>query len=31
MRVLLDTHALVWALGEPDRLSWGAGATIADQ
>jgi PIN domain nuclease of toxin-antitoxin system len=31
MRVLLDTHALVWALGEPDRLSSRARATIADQ
>jgi PIN domain nuclease of toxin-antitoxin system len=31
MRVLLDTHALVWALGEPERLSRRARATIADQ
>lgn len=31
MRVLLDTHALVWALGDPDRLSSRARATIADQ
>ena len=31
MRVLLDTHALVWALGEPERLSPRARATIADQ
>jgi PIN domain nuclease of toxin-antitoxin system len=31
MRVLLDTHALVWALGEPDRLSRRARAVIADQ
>jgi PIN domain nuclease of toxin-antitoxin system len=31
MRVLLDTHALVWALGEPDRLSSRARTTIADQ
>ena len=31
MRLLLDTHALVWALGEPDRLSPRARATIADQ
>jgi PIN domain nuclease of toxin-antitoxin system len=31
MRVLLDTRALVWALGEPDRLSPRARATIADQ
>ena len=30
MRVLLDTHALVWALGDPDRLSSRARATIAD-
>jgi PIN domain nuclease of toxin-antitoxin system len=28
--VLLDTHALVWALGDPDRLSSRARATIAD-
>jgi PIN domain nuclease of toxin-antitoxin system len=31
MRVLLDTHALVWALAEPSRLSSRARATIADQ
>ena len=31
MRVLLDTHVLVWALGDPDRLSSRARATIADQ
>ena len=31
MRVLLDTHALVWALSDPDRLSSRARATIADQ
>jgi PIN domain nuclease of toxin-antitoxin system len=31
VRVLLDTHALVWALGQPDRLSSRARATIADQ
>jgi PIN domain nuclease of toxin-antitoxin system len=31
MRVLLDTHALVWALGEPERLSRRARAVIADQ
>ena len=31
MRVLLDTHALVWALGDPDRLSPRARATIANQ
>lgn len=30
MRVLLDTHALVWAAGDPDRLSSRARATIAD-
>lgn len=30
MRVLLDTHALIWALGDPDRLSPRARATIAD-
>jgi PIN domain nuclease of toxin-antitoxin system len=30
VRVLLDTHALVWALGEPDRLSVRARAMIAD-
>lgn len=30
MRVLLDTPALVWALGDPDRLSSRARATIAD-
>jgi PIN domain nuclease of toxin-antitoxin system len=30
MRVLLDTHALVWALGEPDRLSSRARAPSAD-
>jgi PIN domain nuclease of toxin-antitoxin system len=31
MRVLLDTHALIWALGDPGRLSSRARATIADQ
>jgi PIN domain nuclease of toxin-antitoxin system len=31
MRVLLDTHALIWALSEPDRLSSRARAVIADQ
>jgi PIN domain nuclease of toxin-antitoxin system len=31
VRVLLDTHALVWALGDPDRLSSRARGTIADQ
>jgi PIN domain nuclease of toxin-antitoxin system len=31
VRVLLDTHALVWALGDPDRLSSRARATIVDQ
>ena len=30
MRVLLDTHALVWALAEPERLSLRARATIAN-
>ncbi len=30
MRVLLDTHALVWALAEPERLSSRAKATIAN-
>ena len=30
MRVLLDTHALVWALAEPDRLSSRARAALAD-
>lgn len=30
MRVLLDTHALVWALGEPHRLSSRARAAITD-
>lgn len=30
MRVLLDTHALVWALAEPDRLSPRAREVIAD-
>ena len=30
MRVLLDTHALVWALAEPERLSSRARATIAN-
>ncbi|MFI5246104.1 MAG: type II toxin-antitoxin system VapC family toxin [Gemmatimonadales bacterium] len=28
--MLLDTHALVWAAGDPDRLSSRARATIAD-
>jgi PIN domain nuclease of toxin-antitoxin system len=31
MRVLLDTHTLVWALAEPERLSLRARATLADQ
>ena len=31
MRVLLDTHALVWALSDPDRLSRRARAVIAEQ
>ncbi len=30
MRVLLDTHALVWALSEPERLSSRARATVAN-
>ena len=30
MRVLLDTHALVWALAEPERLSSRARTTIAN-
>ena len=30
MRVLLDTHALVWALAEPDRLSPRARAVLVD-
>lgn len=30
MRVLLDTHALVWALAEPDRLSPRARAALVD-
>lgn len=30
MRVLLDTHTLVWALAEPDRLSKRARAALAD-
>ena len=29
MRVLLDTHALIWALADPDRLSSRARAAIA--
>jgi len=30
VRVLLDTHALVWALAEPDRLSSRARAALVD-
>lgn len=30
-RLLLDTHALLWALGEPDLLSAGARAAIEDR
>lgn len=30
MRVLLDTHALLWALLEPERLSVAAATTIRD-
>ena len=30
MRVLLDTHALVWALAEPDRLSPRARVALVD-
>ena len=30
MRVLLDTHALLWALLEPDKLSPAASAVIVD-
>ncbi len=31
MRVLLDTHTLLWALAEPERLGDAARATILDQ
>ncbi len=31
MRLLLDTHALLWWLAEPERLSPAAHAAIADQ
>jgi PIN domain nuclease of toxin-antitoxin system len=31
VRVLLDTHALLWALGEPDRLSKKARKLIVDE
>ncbi len=31
MRLLLDTHVLVWALGDPDRLSAKARAAILDE
>ncbi len=30
MKLLLDTHLLLWAAGEPDRLSADANALIAD-
>ena len=30
MRLLLDTHALVWALAEPDRLSSRARAAVSN-
>ncbi len=30
MRLLLDTHALLWALSEPQRLSTSASAAIRD-
>ncbi len=30
MRLLLDTHALIWALAEPERLEPAAVAAIAD-
>jgi len=31
MKLLLDTHLLLWAAGEPDRLSTGARALIDSQ
>ena len=31
MKLLLDTHLLLWAAGEPDRLSADARALIEDQ
>lgn len=30
MKLLLDTHVLIWAAGFPERLSAGARATLAD-
>lgn len=30
MRLLLDSHALLWAIGDPDRLSEGARRAIED-
>jgi PIN domain nuclease of toxin-antitoxin system len=30
MKLLLDTHLLLWAAGEPERLSAGARALIDD-
>jgi PIN domain nuclease of toxin-antitoxin system len=30
MRLLLDTHLLVWTLGEPDRLSTQVRRTLQD-
>jgi PIN domain nuclease of toxin-antitoxin system len=30
VRLLLDTHVLLWALGDPDRLSAAAAAAIRD-
>ena len=31
MRVLVDTHALIWFLTEPERLSMAAGACLEDE
>ena len=31
MRVLVDTHALIWFLTEPERLSRAAGACLEDE
>ena len=30
MRLLLDTHLLVWAMGEPERLPAGCAAMLED-
>ncbi len=30
MKLLLDTHALIWAMTSPGKLSWRAARTIAD-